>query len=163
MKQFAKTSLILFSIGILMSLATVANAQSKQDLNKALEPFPAAADGMVRHVIELKKKSDESLFKVEIIPGKVMSVDCNIHRLMGKMEEKDLQGWGYNYYEFTSNGQTTSTMMACNKPNEDKFVSGETKIIRYNSKLPIVIYAPKGYDVKYRIWKADKEKAAVQK
>jgi ecotin len=133
------------------------NAQEKQSLEKMLEPFPAAAEGMVRYVIELKKQSDESLYKVEIIPGKVMNVDCNHHSLMGKLEEKDLQGWGYNYYEFTSDGQTRSTMMACNKPKEDRFVSGETQIIRYNSKLPIVIYAPQGYEVKYRIWKADKK------
>jgi len=163
MKTITKTALILFSLSILMSFTTVVNAQSKQDAEKVLEPFPKAAEGMVRHVIQLKKKSDESKFMVEIIPGKVMSVDCNIHRLMGKLEEKDLQGWGYTYYDFTSNGQTTSTMMACNKPNENKFVSGETKIVRYNSKLPIVIYAPQGFEVKYRIWKADKEKLSVEK
>lgn len=150
-------------MGIVMSFTTLLNAQSKQDMEKALEPFPKATEGMVRHVIELKKKSDESKFMVEIIPGKVMSVDCNIHRLMGKIEEKDVQGWGYTYYEFTSDGRTSSTMMMCNKPNENKFVSGETKIVRYNSKLPIVIYAPQGYEVKYRIWKAENEKSPLIK
>lgn len=163
MKKITKRVLFLFSMGILMSFTTLVNAQNKQDMEKALEPFPKATEGMVRHVIELKKKSDESKFMVEIIPGKVMNVDCNVHRLMGKLEEKDLQGWGYTYYEFTSDGNTTSTMMMCNKPNENRFVSGDTKIVRYNSKLPIVIYAPQGYEVKYRIWKAEKEKSAVEK
>ncbi|MBK5722482.1 serine protease inhibitor ecotin [Dysgonomonas sp. Marseille-P4677] len=163
MKNLTRTLLTLLSAVVLLSLTTSMNAQDKKDIEKVLAPFPKAEEGMVRHVIELKKKSDESLYKVEIIPGKEMSVDCNIHRLMGTLTEKDLEGWGYTYYEFKSNGQTTSTMMACNKPNEDKFVSGETLIVRYNSKLPIVIYAPKGFEVKYRIWKADKEKNSVEK
>ncbi|GAB6124027.1 serine protease inhibitor ecotin [Dysgonomonas termitidis] len=164
MKNLTKTMLTLLSVAVLLSFTTSMNAQDKKnDIEKALAPFPKAGEGMVRHVIEMKKKSDESLYKVEIIPGKVMSVDCNHHSLMGKLEEKDLQGWGYTYYEFTSDGQTRSTMMACNKPNENKFVSGQTLIVRYNSKLPIVIYAPKGYEVKYRIWKADKEKSSVEK
>ncbi|MDR1717875.1 MAG: serine protease inhibitor ecotin [Dysgonomonas sp.] len=164
MKNLTKTMLTLLSVAVLLSFTTSMNAQDKKnDIEKVLAPFPNAGEGMVRHVIEMKKKSDESLYKVEIIPGKVMSVDCNHHSLMGKLEEKDLQGWGYTYYEFTSDGQTRSTMMACNKPNENKFVSGQTLIVRYNSKLPIVVYAPKGYEVKYRIWKADKEKSSVEK
>ncbi|WP_029905539.1 serine protease inhibitor ecotin [Prevotella sp. 10(H)] len=164
MKKFTKTMLGLLSAVVLVSFSASVNAQDKkEDRAKALEPFPQAEVGMVRHVIELKKKSDESLYKVEIIPGKVMSVDCNHHTLMGKLEEKDLQGWGYTYYEFKSNGQTRSTMMACNKPNENRFVSGQTQIVRYNSKLPIVVYAPQGYEVKYRIWKAEKEKSSEQK
>ena len=163
MKSLTRTILMVFSAVVVFSFSASVNAQDKKDAEKVLAPFPKAEDGMVRHVIELKKKSDESLYKVEIIPGKVMSVDCNVHRLMGKLTEKDLQGWGYTYYEFKSDGQTTSTMMMCNKPNENKFVSGETLIVRYNSKLPIVIYAPKGFEVKYRIWKADKEKNSVEK
>ncbi|MFV0420118.1 MAG: serine protease inhibitor ecotin [Dysgonomonas sp.] len=163
MKKITKRAFILFSMGMLMSFATLVNAQNKQEMEKVLEPFPKAEAGVVRHVIELKKKSDESKFMVEIIPGKVMSVDCNIHRLMGKIEEKNLDGWGYSYYEFRSDGRTSSTLMGCNKPNENKFVSGETKIVRYNSKLPIVVYTPEGYDVKYRIWKADKENTAPVK
>ncbi|MDR2950619.1 MAG: serine protease inhibitor ecotin [Dysgonomonas sp.] len=163
MKQFTKTTLALFAMSILISFTGMVQAQSKQDIEKALEPFPKAAEGMVRHVIQLGKKSDESMYKVEIIPGKVMSVDCNHHSLMGNLEEKDLQGWGYNYYEFTSNGQTRSTMMACNKPNENKFVMGQTILIRYNSKLPIVVYAPQGYEIKYRIWKAGKNQSSALK
>ena len=26
--------------------------------------------------------------------------------------------------------------------------------IRYNSRLPVVVYAPDGYEIRYRIWKA---------
>lgn len=157
MKQLTKTLSALFLMSIFF--VSFMNAQVKQDLS----PFPQAPEGMVRHVIELPKKSDESKFKVEIIPGKMMLVDCNRHTLSGQIAEKDVQGWGYTYYEFTSNGQTMSTMMACNKPNENKFVEARSTTVRYNSKLPIVVYAPQGYDIKYRIWKADKQKASVIK
>lgn len=161
MKQLSRV--ILFA-AVLLSFTTVtASAQSKkvkQERAEMIKPFPQAQAGMVRHVIYLDKKADESLYKVEILPGKVMNVDCNNHFLMGKMEEKDLQGWGYTYYEFTSNGQTRSTMMACNKPNEDRFIYGQSATVRYNSKLPIVVYAPEGYEIKYRIWTAGKEKSS---
>ena len=157
MKQLTKIMLLAVA---LVSFAGIASAQSKkvmEEREKVLAPFPQAEQGMVRHVIFLDKKADESLFKVEIVPGKVMNVDCNHHSLMGKIDEKDVQGWGYTYYEFTSNGQTRSTMMACNKPNEDRFVSAQTTLVRYNSKLPIVVFAPQGYEIKYKIWKAGKE------
>lgn len=164
MKLITKTTLALFIMSTIMSFAITANAQNNDSPEKLLESFPAAKEGMVRHVIFLKKQKDESLYKVEIIPGKIMNVDCNHHSLMGTLEQKDLEGWGYNYYEFNTNGLTRSTMMMCNQPNTDKFVSGETQIIRYNSKLPIVVYAPEGYDIQYCIWKADKKsKTASQK
>ena len=157
MKKLLKTLPALFLMGTLS--AAFVNAQQKQDLY----PFPAAADGMVRHVIDLPEEPDESTLKVEIIPGKTMLVDCNIHILSGDLTEKDLQGWGYSYYEFTSDGQTASTMMACHEPEESKFVSGKTLLVRYNSKLPVVVYAPQGYDIKYRIWEAGKEQLPIVK
>lgn len=159
MKHLSKIMLIAM---VLLSATVAVNAQSKkvkEEREKLLAPYPEAKQGMVRHVIFLDAKKNEDLLKVEIMPGKVMNVDCNHHTLMGKLDEKDVQGWGYTYYEFTSNGQTRSTMMMCNKPKEDRFVYAPTTVVRYNSKLPIVIYAPQGYEIKYRIWKAGKEQS----
>lgn len=165
MRMRSKTALGLFLVCFSMIFGFTANAQQSSKVDeaaKALEAFPAAEVGMVRHVIRLKSQKDESLFKIEIMPGKNMLVDCNHHTLMGKLEEKDLQGWGYTYYVFSSDGQTRSTLMACNKPKENKFVYAQTLTVRYNSRLPIVVYAPEGYDVQYRVWSADKKtKSAV--
>ena len=139
------------------------NAQEKRNMDDILKPFPAATDSLVRYVIKLEEKADEFAYKVELIPGKVMLVDCNRHGLNGKIEEKDLEGWGYNYYVFSSNGQVFSTQMMCFDPKEEKFVSSQSLIVRYNSKLPIVIYAPKGYEIRYRIWEAGEEQKTTEK
>jgi ecotin len=29
--------------------------------------------------------------------------------------------------------------------------------VRYNSKLPVVVYVPEGLEVRYRLWKAEAE------
>jgi len=52
--------------------------------------------------------------------------------------------------------------MACpDKKQSKKFVTthlGEgNNIVRYNSKLPIVVYVPNDIAVKYRVWSAPEE------
>jgi len=46
-----------------------------------------------------------------------------------------------------------------NAPKVAQFIriGGRPYLIRYNSLLPIVVYAPKGVEVRYRIWCADRE------
>lgn len=48
-------------------------------------------------------------------------------------------------------------------PKVARFIplGGEPYIIRYNSKLPIVIYLPEGAEVRYRIWTAADEIKAI--
>jgi ecotin len=50
-----------------------------------------------------------------------------------------------------------------NEPKVERFISlgGEPYLIRYNSKLPVVVYVPKGVTVKYRIWKAAEETVTI--
>ena len=54
---------------------------------------------------------------------------------------------------------TVSTLMAWpDGKKEQKFITaylGDDGMLRYNSKLPIVVYTPENVDVKYRIWKAE--------
>ena len=86
----------------------------------------------------------------------------NLMRLGTTISPQPLKGWGYTYYEVTGSDVAMSTRMA---PPEgakkvEKFVKGTPLLIRYNSRLPIVVYVPKGYSVQYRIWKAGEEKTA---
>jgi ecotin len=76
-----------------------------------------------------------------------------------RLDPKPLEGWGYTYYEFSGTGQVASTLMAPPPGAEPvaAFVQGTPLTVRYNSRLPIVIYAPDGYEIRYRIWAAAAE------
>ena len=130
-----------------------------------LKAFPKEKEGMERFVIALphKNRTEEVDFKVELIPGKKMLTDgVNLIRLGTQIIPQPLKGWGYTYYEVTGNDMAMSTMMAVpdNAAQVEKFVKGRPIIIQYNSRLPIVIYAAKGYEIQYRIWKAGTHKIA---
>ena len=124
---------------------------------EALKPYPAAADGYARHVIELPAQANEAEHKVELIAGKTLEVDCNQQRLGGQWQEKTVEGWGYNYYQLGQVGPAVSTLMACPDGSRKQAfvqVGGEPMLVRYNSKLPLVIYAPADVEVRYRVWSA---------
>ena len=133
-----------------------------------LKAFPPAEEGMERFVIVLphKERGEEDGFKIELIPGKVMLTDgVNQVRLGTTIGSRPLKGWGYTYYEVTGRDVAMSTLMAAPEgtPKVEKFVSGTSLTIRYNSRLPIVIYAPEGYEIRYRIWKASDEMKSAEK
>lgn len=131
---------------------------SKLPLDK-VAPYPAAEKGMVRQVIYLPKLENEDNFKVELLIGKTLEVDCNRHMMGGKLVSKTLEGWGYDYLVLEQLSSPASTMMACpDQTKTKKFIAanlGDQTVERYNSKLPLVVYVPKDVEVKYRVWTTD--------
>ena len=114
---------------------------------------------MERFVIVLphKERGEEDDFKVELIVGKEMLTDgVNLVRLGNAIEPRTLEGWGYTYYVVTGSSATLSTLMAPPEgaPKVQAFVKAAPLQVRYNSRLPIVVYTPRGYEVRYRIWNA---------
>ncbi|MDD2055368.1 serine protease inhibitor ecotin [Pseudomonas putida] len=147
------------SIPLLITLATLAGTAQAAKLED-VAPYPKAEAGFTRQVIHLPKQKREDQYKVEIMAGKTLTVDCNHQRLGGTLEEKTLEGWGYPFYRLESVNGPTSTLMACpdGKTRKDFVpVVGEGFLLRYNSKLPIVVYAPEGVEVRYRLWSAGKQ------
>jgi ecotin len=129
------------------------------DEHPELQAFPAAQEGMERFVIVLphKERGEEDDFKVELIVGKEMLTDgVNLVRLGNAIEPRTLEGWGYTYYEVSGSSATISTLMAPPEgaPKVKAFVKATPLQVRYNSRLPIVVYTPRGYEVRYRIWNA---------
>lgn len=119
-----------------------------------LTMFPQAEEGYQRVYIQLPQQENEHNYKVEVYVGKNVEVDtCNNHALMGEMSEKTLDGFGYTYYEVKSEGHITSTQMACpDDTKEIQWVNMEPYLTHYNSQLPIVIYVPNDFIVKYKIY-----------
>lgn len=147
---------------IVASLSSVAHAAKLE----TVAPFPKAENGFTRQVIHVAPQSQEENFQIEVLAGKTLTVDCNRQRLGGILEEKNLEGWGYPFYRLEKIIGPMSTMMACpdGKPKKEFVpVVGDGFMLRYNSKLPIVLYVPKDVEVRYRIWSASsKVEKAVQ-
>ena len=133
-----------------------------------IKAFPPAEEGMVRYVLQLPRQADESAFKVELIVGKTVQVDeQNRYFFGGKIEEETIKGWGFTRYKVSRLGPMAGTRMAVdpNAPKVARFITigGDPYIIRYNSRLPIVVYVPAGVEVRYRIWTAGAEVKAIEK
>ena len=144
----------LLFVGVIMQCAAVFGSGHPE-----LKPFPLAKEGFQRFVITLphKERGEEDTFRVEIIAGKEMLTDgVNLVRLGNAIEQRTLDGWGYSYYLVTGSANTISTMMAHPEvaPLVKTFVTAMPLHIRYNSRLPIVVYVPTGFEVRYRIWQA---------
>jgi ecotin len=133
-----------------------------------MKAFPPPEKGMVRYVLKLPKQKDESAFKVEIIVGKTVRLDKgNRYFFAGEIEKETIKGWGFTRYTVDKLGPMAGTLMAVdpNAPKEDRFIAlgGEPYLVRYNSRLPVVVYVPEGAEARYRIWSAEAETKRMEK
>ena len=155
---------IMFSITALSIFFAVMSAHSAD----TLKAFPPAEKGMVRYVLQLPKQDDETILKVELIVGKTVQVDENNRYFFGgNIEKETIKGWGYPRYIVSKIGPMAGTLMAVDPdaPKVARFITlgGEPYIIRYNSRLPIVVYVPESFELRYRIWTAGADLKSVEK
>jgi ecotin len=149
---------------LLTLIAATASGQAKDPL----QAFPPAEPGMVRHVLQLPAQPDEAALKVELIVGKTVELDArNRYFFGGHIERETLKGWGYTRYVVAKLGPMAGTLMAVdpNAPKVARFITlgGEPYLVRYNSRLPVVVYVPEDAEVRYRIWSAGPEAKAMEK
>ncbi|MFG6446950.1 ecotin family protein [Roseateles sp. BYS180W] len=122
-----------------------------------LKPFPAAEPGMRRVVIEMPELPDQRDRRVEVVIGQTLEADCNKQHMSAKVERRVLQGWGFDYYVVQELSAPASTQMGCpeNQKARREFVSAAPELLRalrYNPRLPLVLYVPDNSEVRYRIW-----------
>jgi len=132
-----------------------------------LKAFPPAEQGMVRRVVWLTQHPNESDLRVELVVGKTLPLDqINQYFFAGKIQSLDIDGWGFTKYVVKTLGPMAGTLIGVqpDAPQVDRFISlgGEPLLIRYNSKLPIVVYVPQEAEVRYRVWRADPEFKTAQ-
>ncbi|OCG15067.1 hypothetical protein A9G28_00560 [Gilliamella sp. Fer1-1] len=151
-----KKLLLLALLGV--SLTACANTPKikpvAQNANDTA-PFPTAQEGTTRYAIYLPAIANENNAKVEVIIGKEMNVDCNLHNIGGTVKQEELKGWGYSYYVVEKAAGNISTLMACPEgSNKNQFVtlSHNLGLFNYNSSVPLVFYVPNDLQVKYRVW-----------
>ncbi|PKG74298.1 ecotin [Shewanella sp. Choline-02u-19] len=171
-RSFTLTSGLLLSVCTFSANATspkhpsgeneqMVNAQTYSASNYVSQEnskmFPAPKEGQVQHILTLKTLENEADYMLEIQIGQTKMVDCNKHGLSGKVIQKSVQGWGFSYYEVESISAGPSTMMACfDQALTEKFLPITTDLkMRYDSRLPKVIYLPENSQVRYRIWKVE--------
>ena len=114
----------------------------------------------MRYVLELPAKNQESDFKVELVVGKTVETDPhNRYFFAGGIEEETIKGWGFPRFVVSALGPMAGTLMAVDPdaPKVERFITlgGEPFLIRYNSRLPVVLYVPEGAEVRYRIWSTE--------
>jgi len=148
----------MVSFLLLLLVPEVLLAQSADNL----KAFPPADKGMVRYVLQLPTEADESAFQVELMVGKTVKVDeKNRQFFVGKIESEIIKGWGFPRYLVKSIGPMGSTLMAVDHaaPKVERFVTVGTApyLVRYNSRLPVVVYVPEGAELRYRLWSAGAE------
>ena len=105
---------------------------------------------------------------MELIVGKSVQVDeHNRYFFSGHIEQEQIAGWGYTQYLVRDLGVMGGTLMAIDPsaPKVTRFIplGGGPYLIRYNSRLPVVVHAPEGAGVFYRIWSTEAERTALEK
>jgi ecotin len=153
---------VTLAVTVIFTVFMVCSVNARDNM----KAFPPSDQGQIRYVIHLAEQDEESNYQVELIVGQTVKVDeSNQYFFGGQIKKENIVGWGFTRYVVSELGPMAGTMMAVdpNAPKVDRFIrlGGEPYLIRYNSRLPVVVYVPEGVDVRYRIWRAEPESKAA--
>jgi ecotin len=123
-----------------------------------LSMFPKAVNGYKQIVLNMPIIKNEQNYRVEVFIGSEQLVDCNNQILIGDINNQILEGFQYPYFIIESNGLIASTLAGCPDQTKTKrFVYLQPQLLNYNSNFPHIFYIPENFEIKYRIWRADKK------
>jgi ecotin len=151
-----------FNLLMLAAWMCLDPAVAGTEAERNLKAFPPADEGMTRHVLMLPPHEHEDSLRVELQIGKTVQTDAaNRYFFAGNLQAVNIDGWGFTRYLLAELGPMAGTLMAVDPdaPKVDRFITlgGEPQLLRYNSRLPLVVYVPNGVEVRHRIWRAGPE------
>ncbi|MBM5799867.1 MAG: ecotin [Cyanobacteria bacterium K_DeepCast_35m_m2_023] len=136
-----------------------------------LSAYPAPAAGERRWVIQLPGvlppshdpalASDPRDWRVQLIVGQTAWVDCNQFSFSARLRAWTPRPGEQPIYRVDNVGSLLSTKMACpaGQAARKLFVpmAGKPYVVPYNASRPIVIDAPAPIELRWRLWKAERE------
>lgn len=135
-----------------------------------LAGFPTPAKGERRWVIQLPgvlpPSSDPALssdprdWRVQLIVGQMAEVDCNQTTFSGRLRPWRANDAAPLVFRVENVGPLASTRMACpDQARRKAFVpmAGRPYVLPYNASRPIVILAPDNLQLRWRLWKAERQ------
>jgi ecotin len=155
-----------FTLSMVVAGMAVFSASAQTEAERNLKAFPPAEPGMTRHVLMLPPAGQEDSLRVELQIGRTVKTDAaNRYFFGGSLKAVNIEGWGFTRYVVADLGPMAGTLMAVepDAPKVERFITlgGEPELLRYNSRLPLVVYVPESVEVRYRIWRADSEARPV--
>ena len=155
LKLISTTALLLTTSALMQTTLAGSSTVPVSSPAVSIKPFPKPHAGDKRLVIRLPARANENALLVRVTSGKLGRVDCNNQAYTGTLETKTLQGWGYNFYVLRTKGEAMSTLMAC-PPNSARTafvpVAGAEQTLSYNSRMPLIYYVPKDFNVQYEVF-----------
>lgn len=157
--MIAASCTVLWSVEVAVAVSPTAefDPEAVKHLNAA---YPKPSDDVERKVILLPKmdRDEEQRHRVEIVVGKSIVTDSvNVYHFGGELREVDIPGWGFSYWQAEGSFDVpAATRIATSGDSVTRFVAGPSQLVRYNSRLPLVVMVPLGCEVQWRVWSADK-------
>ncbi|MBL8405453.1 MAG: hypothetical protein JNL16_12985 [Dechloromonas sp.] len=129
---------------------------SHKSLQSLADLYPSVPLGSKKHFILIPSEKDESNRQIEIMVGKIVKGDeCNNVWFIATTSTKFAKVADGSWPYLTIEGATLhSTIAGCYRDNEVEKLALVFGIPRleYNSEIPLVVYAPVGFNVQYRVW-----------
>jgi len=165
-------SLVAAAAGLGLALAAwPAAAIPRLDLSG----YPAPAPGERRWVIQLPgvlpPTRDPALspnprdWRVQLIVGQMAEVDCNAYSFSARLRAWQPSPAQPQLFRVDNVGPLISTRMACppGAPRRREFVAraGKPYVLPYNASFPIVVDAPAPLELRWRLWKAERDSHAA--